>query len=411
MKKLFTILTAVLLTASLFAQPPNKMSYQAIVRNSSGELIRNSSVGMRISIIYGSSGGTTVYIETQMATTNVDGLVCLEIGGGIPVYGTFSDINWEKGHYFIRSETDPLGGTEYTISGTSELMSVPYALFSVYGAAGPQGPQGDKGDVGPQGPTGDNKWIDINDGINYADGGKIGIGTAAPVATLDVRGTVSVGLGTAPSPDATLDVHGKLSVVDGTQGAGKVLTSDASGKASWTTQGSGSTGAHYIGESYGGGIVFYVYDNGQHGLIAATVDQSTTSRWYAGTYTFTMALADGVGAGKANTEIIIANQGYGNGDIYAARICNEYSVTVDSVTYGDWYLPSKFELNLWCLQGNLVPMAKDKAYWSSSETDSRFDAWIQIKTMTPQPYPLQFPTNKDGTIGYVPYSVRAVRAF
>jgi hypothetical protein len=79
---------------------------------------------------------------------------------------------------------------------------------------------------------------------------------------------------------------------------------------------------HFIGESYGGGIVFYVYDNGQHGLIAAIADQGDAVRWYAGTYTNTIAKANGVGAGKANTAIIIASQGDGDGTTYAARICN-----------------------------------------------------------------------------------------
>ncbi|MFA5818660.1 MAG: hypothetical protein WC854_05220 [Bacteroidales bacterium] len=132
---------------------------------------------------------------------------------------------------------------------------------------------------------------------------------------------------------------------------------------------------HTIGEVYGGGIVFYVYDGGQHGLIAATVDQSTAIRWYAGTSTYTMAKAVGVGAGKANTAIIIANQGNGDGSTYAARICNEYSVTVGDVTYGDWYLPSKFELNLLNLQKTVVDTAYDW-YWSSTE-DSDTNAWAQ----------------------------------
>jgi hypothetical protein len=140
--------------------------------------------------------------------------------------------------------------------------------------------------------------------------------------------------------------------------------------------GGGSVSGHYIGESYGGGIVFYVYDNGQHGLIAATADQSTGIRWNASIYTQTMAYADGVGAGKANTAIIIANQGYGDGGIYAARICNEYSVTVGGVTYGDWYLPSKFELNLLYTQKAVVGGFAGYYYWSSTEGSSG-GAWSQ----------------------------------
>ncbi|MEK7275563.1 MAG: hypothetical protein AAB110_09935, partial [Candidatus Desantisbacteria bacterium] len=96
---------------------------------------------------------------------------------------------------------------------------------------------------------------------------------------------------------------------------GYALRADVAGTATYAL----SASRHYIGESYGGGIVFYVYDNGQHGLIAATADQGTNTTWYAGSYTNTMAKAtNGVGAGKANTAIIIANQGYGDGTTYAA---------------------------------------------------------------------------------------------
>jgi len=132
MKKLITILYAVIITASVFAQAPQKMSYQAVVRNSSNALVTSKSVGMRISILQGTSTGTEVYVEiyNPNPTTNANGLVTIEIGGGIPVTGTFSAINWATGPYFIKTETDPLGGTEYTIAGTSQLLSVPYAMFA-----------------------------------------------------------------------------------------------------------------------------------------------------------------------------------------------------------------------------------------------------------------------------------------
>ena len=137
------------------------------------------------------------------------------------------------------------------------------------------------------------------------------------------------------------------------------------------------TGTHYIGESYGGGKVFYVYDNGKHGLIAATSDQSTGIRWYGGSNTTTRARADGVGAGLKNTAIIIANQGPVDGNTFAARICNEYSVTdSNGVTYGDWYLPSKHELNLLFIQKTVVGGFAEAFYWSSSEFND-LDAWIQ----------------------------------
>jgi hypothetical protein len=155
---------------------------------------------------------------------------------------------------------------------------------------------------------------------------------------------------------------------------GNVLTSNGT---TWTSAApSVAGGTHTIGESYGGGKVFYVYDNGKHGLIAATSNQSTGIRWDGGTYVNTRARADGVGAGLKNTAIIIANQGPVDGNAFAATVCNEYSVTVDGVTYGDWYLPSKHELHLLYLQKSVVGGFENNIYWSSTEfADS--NAWNQ----------------------------------
>ena len=130
MKKIITIYAAILMTTSLFAQAPNKMSYQAVIRNTSGALVTSTSVGMRISILQGSSSGTAVYVETQTPTTNANGLASIEIGGGSVVSGIFSTIDWANGPYFIKTETDPSGGTSYSITGTSQLLSVPYALHA-----------------------------------------------------------------------------------------------------------------------------------------------------------------------------------------------------------------------------------------------------------------------------------------
>ena len=159
---LIITLVYLLIGTSIFAQAPQKMSYQAVIRNTSGTLVTSSSVGMKISILQGSTG-TVAYSETQTASTNVNGLVSLEIGGGTVISGTFAGINWANGPYFIKTQTDPTGGTNYTIVGSSQLLSVPYALFSANGTPGPQGIQGPQGiagtngndgATGPQGPQG-----------------------------------------------------------------------------------------------------------------------------------------------------------------------------------------------------------------------------------------------------------------
>jgi hypothetical protein len=113
-----------------------------------------------------------------------------------------------------------------------------------------------------------------------------------------------------------------------------------------------------------------------------------------------MAYANGVGSGKANTTLIIASQGLGDGDNYAARLCNEYWATVGGVTYGDWYLPSKHELNLLYLHKDVVGGFPGGGYWSSSE--------FSVNGATVEFFGTGLQYNYDKTSLY---RVRAIRAF
>lgn len=130
MKKLIAILVAMFLINTAFSQAPQKMTYQSVIRNGAGNLVASSPVGIRIQILQGSQFGAAVYVETHTASTNVNGLAAIEIGGGTPVLGTFSAINWATGPYFLKTETDPTGGTSYSIVGVNEMLSVPYALYA-----------------------------------------------------------------------------------------------------------------------------------------------------------------------------------------------------------------------------------------------------------------------------------------
>jgi hypothetical protein len=123
MKKLFTFIAASLIVIILFAQSPEKMNFQAVVRDNNNNLITNTVVGIRITILQNSM---PVYFETQKPVTNSNGLITIAFGGE----AGFNKIDWANGPFFIKSEIDPKGGTNYTITGTSQLMSVPYAFHA-----------------------------------------------------------------------------------------------------------------------------------------------------------------------------------------------------------------------------------------------------------------------------------------
>ena len=132
MKKIFTVLTAVLISASSWAQAPQSFSYQAVVRATDNALVSNKQVGMRISLLKGSETGTAVYVETHTPTSNANGLVSIAIGGGTKDASSkaFASIDWANGPYFVKTETDLAGGTSYSLSSVSQLLSVPYAIHA-----------------------------------------------------------------------------------------------------------------------------------------------------------------------------------------------------------------------------------------------------------------------------------------
>jgi hypothetical protein len=132
MNRVFTMVTLLLVWFSLLihgagnAQVPGRISYQAVIRDNNNNLVNNRTVGIRVSILQGSETGGVVYSETHTTSTNANGLVSLELGTGAGL----GQINWSQGPYFIRTQTDPQGGSNYTISGTSRILAVPYALHA-----------------------------------------------------------------------------------------------------------------------------------------------------------------------------------------------------------------------------------------------------------------------------------------
>ncbi|NDP28090.1 MAG: hypothetical protein GZ087_11790 [Flavobacterium sp.] len=130
MKLTLTILLFVTLSLNVFAQSPEKMSYQAIIRAQDNSLVINAKIGLNIIVHQGTVSGTTVYQETHSINTNANGLVSLEIGTGTIVTGNFSTIAWDKGPFYIETQVDAAGGTNYNIIGVTQLLSVPYALYA-----------------------------------------------------------------------------------------------------------------------------------------------------------------------------------------------------------------------------------------------------------------------------------------
>ena len=169
-------------TLSSFGQSPEGFKYQAVIRDAGNLILTNQAVGMQLTIQQGSIGGTAVYTETFSPTSNAFGLVNLEIGTGMST-DDFTLIDWANGPYFMETAVDITGGMTYEVMGTSQLMSVPYALYAKTSGngEGPQGPTGAAGAVGAQGPAGE----DGNDGVPGPQGlqGPAGADSTVPGPT------------------------------------------------------------------------------------------------------------------------------------------------------------------------------------------------------------------------------------
>lgn len=166
------LLTLAALHYSSYSQVPQKISYQAVIRSNSNALLRNRPISMRISIIQSSPSGTPVYEEIHTTSTNSNGLVSIEIGGGTVINGNFTAIAWRDGEYYIKTETDTAGGNNYSITGVAQILSVPYALYAQNSETG-WSVNGNSGTVDGHHYIGTNDNIPINMRVNNQKAGRI----------------------------------------------------------------------------------------------------------------------------------------------------------------------------------------------------------------------------------------------
>ena len=227
-------------TTQTFAQAPEKFSYQAVCRSSTGTIIASQNVSLRFSIHDVTSTGTIVYQETQTATTNSFGLVNLEVGAGSIVTGTFASIPWGTGAKYLEVELDPAGGTSYVSVGAPQLISVPYAIYANQsGTPGATGPTGSAGPAGPAGTNGTN-GIDGVDGVTGAQGP---IGLTGPTGSAGTNGTNGTN-----GIDGATGAQGPIGLTGPTGSAGTNGTNGATGAqgptgVDGTNGATGATGA------------------------------------------------------------------------------------------------------------------------------------------------------------------------
>jgi hypothetical protein len=436
MKNLLTLVLLHCITFIALAQVPQKFTYQSVIRNAGNQLVANQSVGIKISILQGNATGSAVYAETHSPLTNANGLVTLEIGGGTLLSGDFANINWANGPYFVKTETDVNGGSNYTITNTTQLLSVPYAMYAKSAGSVAGGSGITITSVSSAGDT-----LYLSNGQTFVAGGNNGGTGSLVLPTITTNAVTGITSNSATFGGAISNANGnqimERGIVYSTSpnpiiGTNKIVIGNGIGafdtisdlgyqyahllnsnttyyvrayaitennisaygnEVSFTTLSVGQNGP-------GGGIVFFNKGNTNGGwqyLESATSDQSTSTQWgcFGTSIPGTQRI---VGSGEANTNLIVAGCSDAS---FASKLCDNLILGGQS----DWFLPSRDELNLMYKNMHLNSQGNfntSTSYWSSSEYDYA-SAW-------------NFPfyvgvANYDGNAKSNSYYVRAVRAF
>lgn len=401
------------------AQPPQTFQYQAVMRNVNGEVITNQQVNLTINLIKGNVNGLKVFSESYNVNTNDYGMVTLTIGSQNTT--AFASIDWGDGPYFIQVFMDD------KLLGTSQLLSVPYALYAQT-AEKLNSPPEETDPLFVSSAASNLMEADVDklsnlSGTNTGDQDLTGLATneALEDAVNNIRrdlpdttnlANISALNDTASAirndiPDVSGLVREENDPVFQNSAASEISDSELKKLRNLTGKNTGdqdlsnlvtrnalddtiailreeipTVTKHEVGDFAQGGIVFWVDESGQHGLACAKKDLDSL-KWNAGNAINTMAMGDGPMAGKLNTAIIIASQRLGDGSQYAARACNELQTTQNGRDYADWYLPSFGELLLLHEHIDLINSVaaanggdsidtNESYYWTSNEINDSF---------------------------------------
>ncbi|MFN9110659.1 MAG: hypothetical protein ACK5XN_11385 [Bacteroidota bacterium] len=401
---LLIIISIFSLLETLFAQnaPPNGMLYQAVARDASGNLAVRRTIYVRTSILKTTPTGTVMYSDEHKVTSNADAMFTVVIGQGNFVTGSYrkiTDIPWGDDKYFFNlkiSVAPSLPGSSwrptYVDMGTSQFWSVPYALF-----AGVSETTRDTG-VGQDLQT----LTQVGNVVTLSKGG----GSVTLIDTDQQQLSISAGKGTV-----RLSNGGAIQLADSSS-TNEIQVLSKSGNTLSLSKGGGSVNLNvsatgrYIGERFGGGVVFHLWKDSlgsEHGLIVSLKDLSNNASWSniatAAVGTNSQSLWDGLN----NSLSIIKQSGHTNS---AAKLC----LDLNTGGFDDWYLPALDELII--LNNNRIDVNRTLSaitgsnvialdfYYSSTEQDYQFSYGFDFLSLN---------TNNRYKLDQV--KVRAVRSF
>ena len=407
MKKLLLIL--ICLPFIGFGQSvPQGINYQAVARDTNGDVLMNQALTIQFSVISDLTTSAVSWQETHSVSTNDYGLFTAIIGQGtstsIGSSATFDVIDWGASNHLLKVEIDYGGGL--VDMGTTAFMSVPYAIYS----------------------NNNSTWKNNGSDI-YFSSGNVGIGQSRPNYKLHVNND---------------NIFDTSSVVYSRNSSFMTQSYAGHFKNRWSGNDARLGGINYagffngnvnvsgnlinnnvhiktykVGDFAHGGIVFWLDESGQHGLVCAKYDQNTGSIFVPlpPAINMTNCYGDGIGSGLINTIMILKDyDGYTatpGANSYPALDCVNFSTTENNILYGDWYLPSKYELNLMFLNRQLIDSVSiinggssflPFGYWSSTQSTTQYANIWSVDFGTG----LQHPAHKTNNSNY---RTRAVRKF